>query len=84
MAKAFIFGSHAHGRASKHSDIGMAIFSSNVIGGNRLEVMAKVIALINKYKIDIQPIVFSYEDYLSEDNDFISNEIKKNGVELTV
>ena len=82
--KAFIFGSHAHGRASKHSDIDMAIFSRNVNDGNRLEVMARVIALINKYKIDIQPIVFSYEDYLSEDNDFISNEIKKNGVELTV
>lgn len=81
--KAFVFGSHAHGRAGEHSDIDMAIFSKNVTDDNRLEVMAEIIALINKFKLDIQPIVFSYEDYLSGDNDFISNEIKKNGFELT-
>lgn len=80
--KAFIFGSHAHGRAGKHSDIDMAIFSRNVNDDNRLEIMAQAIALINKFKIDIQPLIFSYEDYMSEDNDFISNEIKKNGFEL--
>jgi len=80
--KAFIFGSHAHGRAGKHSDIDMAIFSRNVNDDNRLEVMAQAIALIDKFKIDIQPLVFSYDDYVSEDNDFISNEIKKNGFEL--
>ena len=81
--KAFIFGSYAHGRAGKHSDIDMAIFSRNVNDGNRLEVMTEVVALINKFKLDIQPLVFSYDDFLSEDNDFISNEIKKNGFELT-
>ncbi len=73
----FIFGSYAHGRAGKHSDIDMAIFSRNVNDENRLEVMTETVALINKFKLDIQPIVFSYDDYFSEDNDFISNEIKK-------
>jgi len=28
------------------------------------------------------PLVFSYDDYFSEENDFISNEVKKNGLEL--
>jgi len=81
--KAFIFGSYAHGRAGKQSDIDMAIFSRNVNDGNRLEVMTEAVALINKFKIDIQPLVFSYDDFLSEDNDFISNEIKRKGFELT-
>jgi predicted nucleotidyltransferase len=81
--KAFVFGSHAQGHAGEHSDIDMAIFSKNVTDDNRLDVMADAIALISKYKLDIQPILFSYNDYLSGDNDFISNEIKKNGFELT-
>lgn len=81
--KAFIFGSYAHGRAGKHSDIDMAIFSRNVNDENRLEVMTEAIVLINKFKLDIQPLVFSYDDFLNEDNDFISNEIKRNGFELT-
>ena len=80
--KAFVFGSYAHGRAGEQSDIDMAIFSENVTDDNRLDVMAKAIALINKYKLDIQPILFSCDDYLSGDNDFIATEIKKNGFEL--
>ena len=45
--------------------------------------MTEAVALINKFKLDIQPLVFSYDDYFNEDNEFISNEIKKNGFELT-
>lgn len=80
--KAVVFGSHAKGKAGENSDIDMAIFSRSINDKNRLEVMARVIALIAKYKIDIQPVVFSYDDYFSEENDFISNEVKKNGLEL--
>ena len=83
IEKAFIFGSYAHGRAGKHSDIDMAIFSRNVNDANRLEVMTEALVLINKFKLDIQPLVFSYDDFLNEDNEFISNEIKRNGFELT-
>jgi predicted nucleotidyltransferase len=82
--KAVVFGSYAKGNAGKNSDIDMAIFSRSINDKNRLEVMARVIALIVKYKLDIQPIVFSYDDYFSEENDFISNEVKKNGLELEV
>ncbi|MFO7985331.1 MAG: nucleotidyltransferase domain-containing protein [Desulfatiglandaceae bacterium] len=82
--KAVVFGSFAKGGAGKNSDIDMAIFSRNVNDENRLRMMARVIALIRKYKLDIQPVVFSYEDYFSEENDFIANEIRKNGLELTV
>jgi hypothetical protein len=40
--------------------------------------------LISKFKIDIQPVVFSCKDYLKEDNNFISKEIKKKGIELSL
>jgi len=82
--KAFVFGSYAKGNAGKNSDIDMAIFSRNINDKNRIEVMARVIALIAKFKLDIQPVVFSYDDYFSEENDFISNEVRKNGFELRV
>ena|SRR3989304_6012081 len=80
--KAFLFGSYAHGRAGKDSDIDIAIFSRNVNNKNRLEVMSKAIMLINKLKIDIQPIVFPYEDYTKEDSEFISSEIKKKEIKI--
>ena len=80
--KAIVFGSWAKGKAGENSDIDMAIFSRSVNDENRLEVMARVIALITKYKIDIQPLVFSYDDYFNKENDFIWNEVRKNGFEL--
>ncbi len=80
--KAFLFGSYAHGRPGKNSDIDVAIFSRSVTDQTRLQVMSKVIMLINKLKLDIQPVVFSYKDYFMEDNEFISCEIKKKGIEI--
>lgn len=38
--------------------------------------------LNNERKLDIQPIIYPYSDYLSGDNDFISKEIKKSGLEI--
>jgi len=78
--KAFLFGSHAQGLGNKKSDIDIAIFSRDINDENRLKIMSEIIMLIDKFKIDIQPIVFSYQDYFDEDNDFILNEIKKKGV----
>lgn len=80
--RAFIFGSYAKGRAGENSDIDMAIFSRNINEKNRLEVLTKVVALTAKFKMDIQPLVFSYEDYHNEENEFISTAVKKDGFEL--
>lgn len=82
--KAILFGSYVHGKTRKQSDIDIAVFSRNVTDENRLETMSKIIMLIDKLKLDIQPIVFSYEDYIKADNDFISNEIKKKGIEIPI
>jgi predicted nucleotidyltransferase len=81
--KAVLFGSYAHGKAKKESDIDIAIFSRKVTDKNRLETMSRLIMLIAKLKLDIQPVVFPYADYLSGENDFISEEIKKKGLEVS-
>lgn len=80
--KAILFGSYARGTAKRQSDIDIAIFSQNVTDTNRIEMMSRLIMLIAKLKLDIQPIVFSYGDYVSEDNEFIAQEIKKKGLEI--
>ncbi len=80
--KAILFGSYVHGSVKKHSDIDIAIFSKQITEDNRLEIMAKLIASGGKFKRDIQPIAFSWEDYLSQDNDFIVNEIISKGIEI--
>jgi hypothetical protein len=44
--------------------------------------MTLFLTKIAKYKLDIQPIAFSWKDYITEENDFIKNEIKKKGIEI--
>lgn len=80
--KAVLFGSYAQGKTKKESDIDIAIFSRKVTDKNRLETMSRLIMLIDKLKLDIQPVVFSYADYLSGENDFIADQIKKKGMEI--
>jgi len=82
--KAIMFGSYAAGMAGRHSDIDIAIFSRNVDKKNRLAILSKAIMLIDRFKTDIQPIIFSYNDYLSNDNDFIVEQIKKKGIEIKI
>ena len=82
--KAVLFGSYASGKPKRESDIDIAIFSRKVSEKNRLETMSRLIMLIAKLKLDIQPVVFPYTDYLSEDSDFISEEIKKKGLEVSI
>jgi predicted nucleotidyltransferase len=82
IEKAFLFGSHARNVASKDSDIDVAIFSKTVNEANRLNLMSELVALVGKYRTDIQPVLFSYDDYLEEDNEFISIEIKGKGIEI--
>ena len=60
----------------------MAIFSTEVNEGNRLTIMSPLVGLVGKYRTDIQPVLFSYEDFFEDDNEFISREIKGKGIEI--
>jgi predicted nucleotidyltransferase len=82
LDKVVLFGSLAKGKGSAESDVDLAIFSRTASDDNRLQLMAKILSKIPKYKLDIQPLVFSFQDYESPDNSFIQNEIKGNGIIL--
>ncbi|MFH0925376.1 MAG: nucleotidyltransferase domain-containing protein [bacterium] len=77
----YVYGSYANEKYDpEKSDIDLAIFSKQVTSENRHEYIKKCLRAISKYKLDIQPLVFSVEDYLSSSNDFIKNEVKNKGI----
>ncbi|UCD85300.1 MAG: nucleotidyltransferase domain-containing protein [Deltaproteobacteria bacterium] len=82
IEKVILFGSHAKEAINKNSDIDLAIFSRKINDENRLEFTTKFLVMITKFKLDIQPIAFSYQDYFDEENDFIRDEIRKKGIEI--
>lgn len=82
LDKVVLYGSFAKGKGRPDSDIDLAIFSRSANDKNRLEIMAKIFAKVPKYKLDIQPLVFSFQDFTSTDNSFIQKEIKNNGINL--
>lgn len=82
LDKVILFGSAAQGTYKKNSDIDLAIFSRSANSTNRLSLMTKIIARVPKYKLDLQPLVFSYKDFSAADNSFVQGEIKSKGVVL--
>lgn len=82
VEKAVLFGSHASGHPREGSDIDLAIFSEKIDDYNRLKFMTIFLTKIAKYKLDLQPLGFAFNDYLDDSNDFVANEIKKKGIEI--
>ncbi|MBI5701799.1 nucleotidyltransferase domain-containing protein [Candidatus Saganbacteria bacterium] len=82
LDKVILYGSFAKGKESLESDIDLAIFSKTATDKNRLSLMSKMLAKVSKYKLDFQPLVFSFKDYSSTDNAFIQQEIKNKGISL--
>lgn len=82
IEKVILFGSYASGHPSPDSDIDLAIFSKDINDDNRLEFMKIFLMKIGKYKLDIQPLAFSFNEIMAGNNDFILNEIKGKGIEI--
>jgi predicted nucleotidyltransferase len=80
LDKVFLYGSIVKGTAKKDSDIDLAIFTKSVNNINRHLIMTQIFKRISKYKLDIQPLVFSLEDYSKTDNTFVEQEIKNKGI----
>ena len=78
--KAILFGSYATGKTQRSSDIDLAVFSRVVTDRNRLKIAADMLRETSGYRLDIQPLVFSYRDFLSSENDFITEQIKRKGI----
>ncbi|MBI5399901.1 nucleotidyltransferase domain-containing protein [Candidatus Saganbacteria bacterium] len=82
LDRVILYGSFAKGRGQPDSDIDLAIFSKSANDNNRLSLMTKIFARVPKYKLDFQPLVFSFKDFNSTDNTFIQQEVKAKGIVL--
>lgn len=77
ISEAFIFGSHAKGRAKPESDIDLALISDSFTG-DRFEDRRRIIPLRRKIDSRIEPIPFKPEDF--NNGGTMAEEIKRTGV----
>jgi len=80
IERVILYGSYAENRANEHSDIDLAIISPDVNDDNLIEYLQLLTRSIpRKIDIDIEPLIFSTEEYASATPvEFLGN-IKKNG-----
>ena len=79
--RAFLFGSHASGTATEHSDIDVCFFSRSFENLPSIDIMTRLFRLTRKYKgIDIEPRGFPTSE-LENDNPFVK-EILRTGREV--
>ena len=83
--KAILFGSHARGTATRHSDIDLAIFSPTV--KNELQAfnaLSDLIRLTRTFKVAIDPMLFPTRFYKHfEKGDFV-HEIRRSGKAIRI
>lgn len=82
VERVFLFGSFSRDNDNNNSDVDLAFFIKNIKDKERMDVMTKLLLLSYKFKIDIQPLVFSVKDLEKKENSFIQKEIIKKGIEL--
>ncbi len=82
IEKVYVFGSYITKKyRTNYSDIDIAIFSRDINDKNKFFFQAKILSLITKYKIDIQPLLFNINE-LNNDS-FVLSEIINKGKLIT-
>lgn len=72
-----LYGSYASGNPGTYSDIDIAVISDD-FGNNRLEEMQLLSRLTLETDVDIEPLAFSYKEYLNHSKaDFIHEIVSK-------
>ncbi len=82
VERAFLFGSHAKGRADAGSDIDIAVVSPAFDGMPRVEGFVLLMREARPFNADIQPLPFTPRDL--EEPLGILEEIVKTGMEIAV
>ena len=79
--RAVLFGSHAKGTATEHSDIDLCFFSDDFENKNEMDVLKTLFRMTRKYRgLDIEPHVFPTSE-IKKDNPFVK-EILRTGREI--
>ncbi|MBT3368882.1 MAG: nucleotidyltransferase domain-containing protein [Nitrospina sp.] len=79
VKRAFLFGSHAHGKANEWSDIDVALVSDAFVG-DRFDDRSKIRRITLSVSSDLSPLPFRPEDFVPE-NPFVK-EILEKGVSI--
>ena len=78
VAEALVFGSHAAGRAGKHSDIDLAVVSPD-FGKNRHEELVSLFKLVDVETRELEPVPFSPLE-LKDRWDPLATEVRRKGI----
>ena len=78
--KVILFGSYAEGKAVENSDVDLAIISPDVTDDNLIEYLQLATRAIPRHvDIDLEPLVFSDQQYNEASDIEFLGEIKKKG-----
>lgn len=83
ISRVVLFGSCAKGTNNADSDIDLAIFSDDFVNMTRVEALTFLLLKASDLTIDLQPQPFTLDDLTDEDN-WLVQEIEKTGIELKV
>ncbi|MDR3076581.1 MAG: nucleotidyltransferase domain-containing protein [Synergistaceae bacterium] len=79
--RVMLYGSYAKGNATDHSDVDICFFLSSFGGRRRVDIIAELLGLTDKYSdVFIEPIAFPVSE-LQNDNPFVK-EILRTGMEI--
>ena len=82
IQRVVLFGSYAQGDYRTDSDIDVAVFSDSFRGRRFVDAVSFLLSKSRRHRVDLEPLGFTFEEYLdSEGNDFVQ-QIKKEGVEI--
>ncbi|NOZ61889.1 MAG: nucleotidyltransferase domain-containing protein [Calditrichaeota bacterium] len=80
VERVILYGSYAEGRANEHSDIDLAIISPDINDENLIDYLQIITrAIPRKINIDIEPLIFSIEEYETASPLEFLGDIKKHG-----
>lgn len=82
IARAYLFGSYATGRARDYSDIDLAIVTPALNSENSIAINQKIFSRASRYNVDLEPICFSPEEFEKEELPIVLD-IKRNGIEIS-
>jgi predicted nucleotidyltransferase len=81
VAKVYLYGSHAKGNATEHSDIDVCFFLPNFGDKEWIDIMVLLFNNSYKYDASIEPYVFEISD-IEDDNPFVK-EVLRTGIEIS-
>ncbi len=82
VRKMLLYGSHARGQATGHSDIDVAVIVDEFDHAKRIETTAKLFHLAAQVDPAIEPKCIFWTEYQNHDRASILAEIIKTGIEI--